>query len=69
MVNMYLFFSYVTLSSFMLQCIKIINDLLPIHTSYRFAILSYHPDKLLAINQDTAPQEESGDRFLEVQKA
>ncbi|KAF5731698.1 DPH4 [Tripterygium wilfordii] len=40
-----------------------------IRVSYRSAILNFHPDKLVKTNEMVNPSEESGDRFLKVQKA
>ncbi|KAL9348800.1 hypothetical protein Peur_060166 [Populus x canadensis] len=40
-----------------------------IRTSYRSAILNYHPDKLQNTHQASDPEDESGDRFMRVQKA
>jgi diphthamide biosynthesis protein 4 len=40
-----------------------------IRTSYRSAILNYHPDKLQNTRQASDPEDESDDRFMKVQKA
>ncbi|KAJ4845402.1 hypothetical protein Tsubulata_010586 [Turnera subulata] len=40
-----------------------------IRASYRSAILNHHPDKQQSTDQALAPQNELGDRFLEIQKA
>ncbi|KAJ6722437.1 DIPHTHAMIDE BIOSYNTHESIS PROTEIN 4 [Salix koriyanagi] len=40
-----------------------------IRTSYRSAILNYHPDKLQNTRQASDPGDKSDDRFMKVQKA
>uniref|UniRef100_A0A5B7BDX6 Putative diphthamide biosynthesis protein 4 n=1 Tax=Davidia involucrata TaxID=16924 RepID=A0A5B7BDX6_DAVIN len=40
-----------------------------IRTSYRSAILNSHPDKLQRTSEISDPEQEPGDRFLEVQRA
>ncbi|CAL0327125.1 unnamed protein product [Lupinus luteus] len=40
-----------------------------IRTSYRSAVLSLHPDKLLSTSETSSVNQRSGDRFLKVQKA
>ncbi|KAF5955645.1 hypothetical protein HYC85_008501 [Camellia sinensis] len=40
-----------------------------IRTSYRSAILDSHPDKLQKTSETSFPNHESGNRFLEVQRA
>ncbi|KAL2517113.1 DNAJ heat shock N-terminal domain-containing protein [Abeliophyllum distichum] len=40
-----------------------------IRACYRSSILSFHPDKMLMISETSNPEQESGSKFLEVQRA